>query len=222
MADSGWMHLLWIVGAGLLGFGITAVFAGWLRLRRDWLVLVYLVVAGSFLYAYFSWSGIDLTTELRERWAVGVAGAAVVGVLMVRNVFSQPSSPRPSSGALIADVLWSGLVYGVLDGMFLSVMPVLASWQAFSAFGWLGSWVGAPGSALVGLLGSSFVTLTYHLGYPEYRNSDVVMPVIGNDIMSLAQILTRNPLSAILSHAAMHVAAVLHGKETMLQLPPHY
>jgi hypothetical protein len=48
------------------------------------------------------------------------------------------------------------------------------------------------------------------------------MPILGNAIMSLGYILTRNPLSAALSHAAMHIAAVLHGMEATTQLPPHY
>jgi hypothetical protein len=74
----------------------------------------------------------------------------------------------------------------------------------------------------VGLLGSSFVAAAYHLGYPEFRGSEVVMPILGNDIMSLGTILTGNPLTAALSHAAMHVAAVLHGMEATIQLPPHY
>ena len=62
----------------------------------------------------------------------------------------------------------------------------------------------------------------YHLGYPEFRGSEVALPILGNDIMSLGTILTANPLTAALSHAAMHVAAVLHGMEATIQLPPHY
>ena len=31
-----------------------------------------------------------------------------------------------------------------------------------------------------------------------------------------------NPLTAILSHIAMHVAGVLHGPASVIQLPPHY
>jgi hypothetical protein len=34
--------------------------------------------------------------------------------------------------------------------------------------------------------------------------------------------LTRSPIAAIGAHAAMHVASVLHGMETVHQLPPHY
>jgi hypothetical protein len=46
--------------------------------------------------------------------------------------------------------------------------------------------------------------------------------VVGNAIITSSYLLTGSPLAAILFHVAMHVAAVLHGMETTLQLPPHY
>jgi hypothetical protein len=101
-------------------------------------------------------------------------------------------------------------------------MPLLAIWRAFSDLGWVGSWLGTVGAAVVGLLASTYVAAAYHLGYPEFRGSEVAFPILGNDIISLGYILTRNPLTAALSHAAMHVAAVLHGREATIQLPPHY
>lgn len=217
-----WMHLLWVFGAGVLGFSITAVCAGWLKMERRWLVLVYALIASAFLTAYFRWSQIDLVGESCQSWLLGLAGAVVVGFLVVRNVFSQPSSPRSEGAQLAFDLVWSGVVYGVLDGVFLSVMPLLASRQAFADLGFSGGWVGTVGAALAGLLASSYVTTAYHLGYPEFRGSEVFLPILGNDIMSLGLILTRNPLTAALSHGAMHVAAVLQGMETTVQLPPHY
>jgi hypothetical protein len=216
------MHLLWVLAAGVVGFVITAVCAGWLKLRRGWLVLAYALIAGAFLTAYFSWGHIDPVAELRRHWLQGLAGAVVVGFLMVRNVLSQPSSPRSEGVVLVFELVWFGLVYGVLDGVFLSVMPLVASRQAFAGLGWTGSWPGTVGAALVGLLGSSYVAGAYHLGYPEFRGSEVALPILGNDIMSLGTILTANPLTATLSHAAMHVAAVLHGMEATIQLPSHY
>lgn len=47
-------------------------------------------------------------------------------------------------------------------------------------------------------------------------------PILGNAILTAAYLLTRNPLSTTLAHVAMHVASVLHGMETTIQLPPHY
>jgi membrane protease YdiL (CAAX protease family) len=101
----------------------------------------------------------------------------------------------------------------------LTVMPVVAIWQVF---GPSRSVVAQVGIAILGMLGSSiYVTAAYHLGYPELRGPRVGMTVAGGSIITLAVLLTGNPLAAILSHAMMHVATVLHGPETTVQLPPH-
>jgi membrane protease YdiL (CAAX protease family) len=72
------------------------------------------------------------------------------------------------------------------------------------------------------LLASAVVTALYHLGFAEYRGAQVLQPVLGNSIITLAYLLSGNPLAPILAHVMMHGAAVLHGPETTLQLPPHY
>ena len=69
---------------------------------------------------------------------------------------------------------------------------------------------------------SLLVTAAYHLGYPEFRGTKVLAPIIGNGVLSLTYTLTTNPISAVAGHIAMHIAAVLHGLETTVQLPPHY
>jgi hypothetical protein len=70
---------------------------------------------------------------------------------------------------------------------------------------------------------ASFITIViYHLGYPESR-SEVVFEIGGGQFfVTLTYLLTNNPLSAILSHIAMHVAVVLHEPATVMQLPPLY
>jgi len=72
------------------------------------------------------------------------------------------------------------------------------------------------------MLASLIVTTLYHLGYPEFRGKEVIWPNIGNGVMTLAYLLTMNPLAAILPHIAMHIAAMIHGRETTGQVPPHY
>ena len=62
----------------------------------------------------------------------------------------------------------------------------------------------------------------YHVGYPEFRGPQVIVVVLGVGVMSLAYIVTGNPTVAIISHVVMHIAAVLHGAESVSQLPPHY
>jgi hypothetical protein len=121
------------------------------------------------------------------------------------------------------DIAWLGVVYGALDALFLSVLPVLAAWQAFSAIGWTQTLAGKVLVGAIALIASLLVTVIYHLGYPEYRVQGGVMgPSIGNGVMSLGYILTNNPISAVFSHIAMHIAGVFQGPATVMQLPPHY
>jgi hypothetical protein len=60
------------------------------------------------------------------------------------------------------------------------------------------------------------------VGYPEFRNKSVTRALVGNSVITLAFILSGNPLGSIIGHAVMHVAAVLQGAETTAQLPPHF
>lgn len=113
------------------------------------------------------------------------------------------------------------MIYGTIDALMLSVLPMLATWQALPALGWTTSWRGRVASRAAALAASVVVAAVYHLGYPEYRNPSVVGPVIGNGVMSLASLLTLNPIAAVGAHIGMHIAAVPHGIETTVQLPPH-
>jgi hypothetical protein len=172
--------------------------------------------------AYVAWSGIDPGEVIRHNWKWGVGGAVVVGALMVMAVFRQDSSARPEGQELVTDLLWFGVVYGLLDALLLSVLPVLATWHAFRTRGWTEGWVRKVGVGALAILASMLVTATYHLGYEEYRGGDVFDPLVGNSIMTLGYVLTNNPITSVASHIAMHIAAVLQGAETTSQLPPHY
>ncbi|MEW6669345.1 MAG: CPBP family glutamic-type intramembrane protease [Thermodesulfobacteriota bacterium] len=217
-----WGHLVWVLAGALLGMAVAAVFAGVLRLPRNLYLVPYVVLVSAFLWGYVRWSGVDLDHLIRDRRGWGLLGAVVVGAFVVSSVLRQPSSPTPQGFELMFDLLWLGVVYGTLDGLLLSVLPVYATWKALSGEGWTARWPGRIGAGILALLASSVVTAAYHLGYPEFRGPQVMMPVFGVGVMSLSYILTRNPLSPVLSHVAMHVAAVLHGLQSVLQLPPHY
>jgi hypothetical protein len=176
----------------------------------------------SFLYAFLSWSGINLAAALRQNWIWGLAVGGITAVYLVIKVRSQPDSQQLTGGRLVFDVGWLGLVYGLIDALFLNVMPVLAAWEACAHLGWTESVLGLIASGALGLVASLLVTAGYHLGYPEFRNARLGLVLFGNSLITLAYILPGNPLGAMISHASMHVAAVLQGPETTIQLPPHY
>jgi hypothetical protein len=211
----------WVVAAGALGFALSMIFAGLLRLPRNLYLIPYIGIAGLFFYAYVRWSGLTISELIRHNWVWGLVGAIVLALFTVKNILSQPVSPRSSGLPLLLDLIWSGVAYGLMDALLLTVLPVFATWQAFTLLNWTSS---LPGKILVGaiaLLASVLVTAAYHFGYPEYRAAGMVGPVIGNTAMTLGYLLTNNPLAAVFSHIAMHIAAVLHGPASVMQLPPH-
>jgi hypothetical protein len=89
-------------------------------------------------------------------------------------------------------------------------------------------WVLAAGGVgvMVSALGASvlhvFVTAAYHWGYMEFRGPALVAPLLGNALITIGYLLTTNLMTPVIAHMAIHIAAVLHGMETTVQLPPHY
>jgi hypothetical protein len=192
------------------------------HLPRSIYLIPYVALVSLALYAFFRWSGLSLTELFRHNWVWGIVGALLVGAFVVRNVFSQPASMRAEGLPLAFDLLWSGVVYGLVDALLLSVLPVLATWGAFSALGWTSHWPGKIAVGAIAFVASLLITVCYHLGYPEYRvQGGVFGPTIGNGIMTIGYLLTNNPIAAIFSHMAMHIAGVLHGPASVMQLPPH-
>lgn len=217
-----WGHLVWLLVAALLGWVITAVFADLLQFARPLFLVPYVILTGLFLWSYLRWGGFDLRSHLRQNWHWGILGALVVGAFVDNSVLQQPRTPMPQGALLFFNLVWLGLLYGLVDGLFLSVLPIAAMWQACTLLGWTKRWPGRFASGLLALLASLLVTATYHLGYPEFQGMAVLLPLLGVGVMSLAYLLSRNPLAPVLSHIAMHVAAVLFGLYTAVQLPPHY
>jgi hypothetical protein len=215
-------YLGWVVVAGLLSFATSFVFAGRLRLPRRIFLIPYIVLSGLFLYAFFTWSGIPLQDLIQHNWIWGLVGAALLAIFLVKNVYSQPASSRPKGFTFLFDILWLGIFYGLIDALLLSVLPVFATWQAFILLDWTVNWPGKILAGLIAVLASLLVTAAYHLGYPEYKGQGLMGPVIGNTTMTLGYLLTTNPLAAMLSHIAMHIAGVIHGPASVTQLPPHY
>jgi hypothetical protein len=220
MVSDWWQYVLWTLAAGVLGLLISAIFAGIFRLRRSVFLVPYVLLAGSFLYSYIHWAHLNVGELIIQNWLWGVIAAIVVGIVMVRNVLSQPSSPRSRGMKLLFELFWFGVIYGALDALLFSVFPVLITWQAFPDLG--NTILGKIGLALLALAASEFIAIAYHAGYPEFRNSSLVLPGVGNGIITLAYVLSKNPISSVGSHVAMHIAAVWRGSEQTVQLPPHY
>jgi hypothetical protein len=212
--------LAWLVPAAIIGFLIPAVFSSFLRWERSLFLIPYVAVVGTFSLLYFRRTPISLK-QLIGHWHYGLIGAAVATFLLIRNIQGQPVSAIPEGGQLILTLTWIGLVYGVIDGLFLNVMPVLAV-QGPRFYESSPSWKERLVRGLFALAASLVVTVAYHSGYAEFLGPKMVSVIIGNIIITSSYLLTGSPLAAVVTHVIMHVAAALHGMESTLQLPPHY
>jgi hypothetical protein len=213
--------LLFLGGACLLSFAVSAVFAGKLQLRRNVYLLVYIPATGIYMARFFARTFPNVGRLLAVNWHWGLIGSVVVGAIVIRNVCSQPSYPRNRGAQFALDIVWPGLAYGVVDAVLLSVIPVLAVQTAMLDAGWVEETAKVLTTGTLGLLAGAAVTFCYHIGYPEFRNRRVLWTIFGNGVMTLAFLVTGSPLAAIIPHAAMHIAVVWHGRETAGQLPPH-
>jgi hypothetical protein len=168
MGVSLWSWIVWVVAASILGFLISAVFASLMKLSRNLFLIPYVSLASIFLYAFFVLNQIDVAEILINNWAWGILAGCIASFILIRNVKSQPVSRQSVGAELVFDVTWAGLVYGIVDALFLNVMPVVAIWAAASQFGWTATPIGIIGMGSLGLLASLLITLSYHLGYPEF------------------------------------------------------
>lgn len=222
MSNPLWMAIGWVIAACMLGFAITFVFAWRLRLTRNVFLIPYVLLVGAFLYAFVSINKIDCIALLVHNWVGGVLIGVLVSVLLIRQVRSQPASREERGAALALDLTWAGFLYGLTDGLFLSVMPVVAIWAGTTQFAWAETVGGRLAIGLAELVASLLVAFAYHLGYPEFHGSRMRYVFMGNGIITMAFLVAGNPLASMLSHSVMHMAAVLQGAETTVQLPPHY
>jgi hypothetical protein len=212
-------HLKWIAPGALAGFGSSFIFGYILTLPADLYYLIYFAIIVFFFFVYIRKTNLDIKGWASWRWGWSVLLGLIFGALMVQNVLSRPETDKFAGPYLAWAIFWRGLIYGVIDGLLLSSFPWIVTWRAFDvrrkslgkkiAFGFL-AWF----FILV-------VTTAYHLGYADFRSKKIIQPNIGNTLIAIPTLVTANPLGSPITHAAMHIAAVIHAPKTDLFLPPH-
>jgi hypothetical protein len=208
----------WLTGIAAPSFLVAWVLTSRLGVRRTPYVLVLALLTGGLTWGYLAWSDTSLASFATNRWGWGLVGAAVAGAILARLSRHQPRGPRPQGWRLAATLAWEGVVYGMTEGLLLSVLPVLVTWQAFAAHGWT-SGTGKPLVAGTAAMAASLaVIVIHHLGYRGFHNRAALAPVmVGCGLLSLAYLLTASPLAAVGGHIVLHTALSLRGTE----MPPY-
>jgi hypothetical protein len=217
--NSSWpAQLRWFALAAGTAFLIPFVFSSLLDLHHDVYLGIYFAFVVGLMCFYVGRNDLDVRAIIRHNWRWGVVAGVVVGVPVVRNVFSETETARPDGLYFVFEIFWRGITYGALDAILLTVLPCLIVYRALG--GHLYTWrkrLSYFGTSLALVM---LITASYHLGYGHYRDEGVRDPETGNVLMSLPMLLTANPLGSIADHSAMHVAAVIHEYEGDTRLPP--
>lgn len=215
-------QLTWLAGGLVLGFTVPFFFADVLAVPRDGFYAVYAVVVVGFLVLWARATGQSLVRMSRRRLPLALALAAVfAGIVALIVLGTEDATARPDGLELVGAVLWRGVVYGIADGLLLSVFPILAVFAMFAGTRTRQRLAGTIAVGLVALLASLAMTAVYHAGYSQFRSQEVQKPLSGATLWGAPTLLTLNPLGAPIVHVTMHTTAVLHSYETGTYLPPH-
>jgi hypothetical protein len=215
-------HWAWLAGGFVLAFAVPYLLADVLEINRDLFYGLYaLAVFG--LFALWSRStGYDVVAAAKRHWIaallLGLAAAAVLSAIVIRT---EDATARPDGIDLFAAIAWRGILYGVTDGLLLSVFPILVVFAAFAGTRLDRRFAGKVVIGLVALAASLAMTAAYHSGYSDFRSDKMTKPLTGDVVWGAPTLLTLNPIGAPIAHAGLHTSAVLHSYETDTFLPPH-
>jgi hypothetical protein len=218
-ASISWLGALgWLAAIAVVGFLAAWVLTTRLGVRRTPYIAALTLLTGALTFGYLAWSDTSLESFATNQWGWGLVGAAVTGAILAVLSRHQPSGLRPHGSRLAATLGWEAVVYGTAEGLLLSVLPVLVTWQAFTAYGWP-SGIGRSLVAGTAAMAASLVVIViHHLGYRGFHDPAALAPVmIGCGLLSLAYLLTASPLAAVGGHILLHTALNLRGTE----MPPY-
>jgi len=205
--------LAWLAGIAAGAFLVSWILTDILHLRRAPYVGALAALTVGLTAGFVDWSGLG-ADFWSHHWPWGLLGAAIAGAFLAAMV---SRIPAPRIGELRPGASgWEGVVYGTTEGLLLSVLPVAATWGAFSALGWTEGWAGAV-TAASALAASVVVIVVHHLGYRGYRGRAIRSPLVGCAVLSLAYLATGSPIAAIGGHIVLHLAMLRRG----IELPPH-
>jgi hypothetical protein len=217
------VHWAWLAGGLAFAFAMPFVLTDTLDLNRDLFYGLYAVSVVALLWAWSRSTGYDLKAAFGRHWVASLLlGVAAAGVLMAMVLRTEDATARPGGIDLVAAIAWRGVLYGVTDGLLLSVFPILVVFAALAGSHLDRRRRGKVVIAFVALAASLAMTAVYHAGYSDFRSGKVAKPLTGDVVWSLPTLITLNPIGSPIAHAGLHTSAVLHSYHTDTFLPPHH
>jgi hypothetical protein len=211
----------WLSAGLVLAFLVPFLLTDLTSINRDLYYGVFIGFVFGFVGLWLRFGSDAPRALLTRNWRRGVLlGLGFIG-LMIGIVLKEPSTAHPAGLDFAAAIAWRGVVYGFADGVILSAFPIVAVFAAFSGKQVLERWRGKAAVGALALAVSLLFTAVYHLGYSDFRGEKVRKPLAGDVIWSVPTLTTLSPLAAPITHAGLHVTAVVHSYDTDTFLPPH-
>ena len=139
------------------------VLADLLEIHRDLYYGLYAIAVLGLIGLWARATGYDLEAAVKRRWPLAVGlGAGCAGVMAVMVVRTDDATARPDGVELAGAVLWRGVVYGISDGLLLSVFPILVVFAALAGSRLNDRTAGKVVIGGVALLASLAMTAVYH------------------------------------------------------------
>lgn len=204
-----------LVMVGLLGAGFLVSWIGTevLHMSRHGYVAALAVVTAAAAVVVAEVAGASPAEFIGHHWALGLAAALLTGLgtgaAMRRK---EPGTEHLDADELRVAAVWEGVVYGIAEGVLLSVLPVFVVWQAAADAGWndAAAWA-------AGFVASVVMIAVHHFGYWDFRGPKVGLAIVGCGVLTLGYLATGSLLAAALGHVLLHVVGITSG----IQLPPH-
>jgi hypothetical protein len=207
-------HWYWLAAGLVLFFLIPFALTDLVPINRDLYYGIYIGAVFGFVGLWLRYANESARAVLTRNWRAGVALGVVFCGAMVAIVLNEPATSHPDGLAFAAAIVWRGVLYGLADGLILSAFPIVAVFAS-------ARWRGKAAVGALALVVSLLFTAVYHLGYSDFRGQKVRKPITGDVVWSVPTLVTLSPLGAPITHAGLHVSAVIHSYKTDLFLPPH-
>ena len=215
-------HWGWLSVGLVLAFALPYLLTDLTTINRDVYYGIYAAAVFGFFALWLRYAVDRPGRLLMRNWELGFLLGLFFACATAAIALSEKATQHPHGLHFAAAIVWRGVVYGAVDGVLLSVFPILAVAAVFS---------GRPlrerskralaGIGAIALVVSLIFTAVYHLGYSDFRGEKVRKPLIGDVVWSAPTLATLSPIGAPLAHVGLHVSAVVHAYDTNTFLPPH-
>ena len=126
-------QLRWFAAGAAAAFLVPFVFSSMLDLDHDLYLAIYFGFVIGLVTLYVRRMQIDVREVVRRNWRWGLAAGVIVGVPVIRNVFSDAETARPDGLYFAFELFWRGALYGALDAVLLTVFPCVIVYAALAA-----------------------------------------------------------------------------------------